>query len=316
MRLDAACEHAVVVDWGMACAIDARDSEGIAKGTPAYASPEQLTGHNPEQAWGMPGLCPAADVWALGSTLHTMIHGAPPFGGANLEELVANVMKLNYHVPTARPAASGGVSAEVGQLIGSMHQLLPSERATIADLCCHPWVQLGSQLPPPVAQQVSVVHGCGFLERADIDGFLAGGRKGSLGSHGVVRKMLGSALGLAPKQLGETHLAIAMDVPVGLTSPLGDWTRACTAWQATLAPVLHPCSALEVRATQKRPRSCLATPPCVLRLRRCAPEAAAGPPVRCLNRRYGGEMPARGERIRNPEPGRGDLIGLRTQPCI
>ena len=94
VRLDAACERAVLVDWGMARRTDAQ-SGGISQGTPAYASPEQLTGHNVGCAFGTARLMPATDVWGLGATLYEMVAGSPPFGGADFAELTSNVLRLN-----------------------------------------------------------------------------------------------------------------------------------------------------------------------------------------------------------------------------
>ena len=105
VRLNAACDTAVVVDWGMARAITQQPEENICCGSPLYASPEQLTGQNPEQAWGRAVLSPAADVWSLGATLHEMLAGTPPFGGGSMEELVANVMQVRAQNSLRRPRA-------------------------------------------------------------------------------------------------------------------------------------------------------------------------------------------------------------------
>ena len=47
VRLDRGCERAVLVDWGMARKRENQPGGSISQGTPAYASPEQLTGYNP-----------------------------------------------------------------------------------------------------------------------------------------------------------------------------------------------------------------------------------------------------------------------------
>ena len=45
------------------------------QGSPAYASPEQLTGYNVDDAFGAARLQPATDVWSLGATLYEMVAG-------------------------------------------------------------------------------------------------------------------------------------------------------------------------------------------------------------------------------------------------
>ena len=148
VRLNAACDVAVVVDWGMARSIHT-SRESISRGTPSYASPEQLTGHNPEQAWGMPSLGPAADVWSLGASLHQMIRGGVPFGGDSFEELIGNVMRRRYKTSrSGRPVVDASAAAQ--RVIDSMLQILPSERASIDELCADPWVVVDGHLPPPV----------------------------------------------------------------------------------------------------------------------------------------------------------------------
>ena len=47
VRLDRGCERAVLVDWGMARKRESQPGGTISQGSPAYASPEQLTGYNP-----------------------------------------------------------------------------------------------------------------------------------------------------------------------------------------------------------------------------------------------------------------------------
>ena len=122
----------MLVDWGMARRTDAQ-SGGISQGTPAYASPEQLTGHNVGSAFGTARLMPATDVWGLGATLYEMVAGSPPFGGADFAELTSNVLRLNYRLPDE-------LSVEVRRLIDGMLQINPNDRSSVEDLCREPWV--------------------------------------------------------------------------------------------------------------------------------------------------------------------------------
>ena len=74
-----------VVDFGIAKAIATTDAErltstGLAIGTPAYMSPEQVVG----------GIVDArSDQYSLASMLYEMIAGEPPFGGPNAQATLA-----------------------------------------------------------------------------------------------------------------------------------------------------------------------------------------------------------------------------------
>nr|BFE28675.1 hypothetical protein GCM10010200_009260 [Actinomadura rugatobispora] len=69
-------DRVVLTDFGIA-AVDgdvALTRTGVAIGTPAYMSPEQVRGQ---------GATPASDLWSLGATLYTAVEGRPPFNGPN-----------------------------------------------------------------------------------------------------------------------------------------------------------------------------------------------------------------------------------------
>jgi len=237
VRLNAACDTAVLVDFGMARALlqhGGADGIGsIARGTPAYASPEQLTGHNPEQAFGEAELEPAADVWSLGATLFEMVHGHVPFGGESFEALVTNVMQLRF-ATAATPAVP---SAEASRVVGATLQILPSDRLTIAQLCEDDWVARSGQLPPAVPLPRIMVSGKGFQERADIDGVTARPARGRTrtGSTSAAPLDVRSLLGFDPKQWGVTPLAIALGVPAsGQSFVLGEFAQRVLSQQKTV----------------------------------------------------------------------------------
>jgi serine/threonine-protein kinase len=82
--------HAEVADFGVAKALSSANandpaltatSVGMVIGTPAYMSPEQVTGD--------PNVGPLADIYALGVTAHEMLSGKAPFTGPTAQSILA-----------------------------------------------------------------------------------------------------------------------------------------------------------------------------------------------------------------------------------
>ncbi|KAJ3085026.1 hypothetical protein HK102_000388, partial [Quaeritorhiza haematococci] len=90
-------------------------------GTIQYASPEILRG---ERYRG-----PEADVWALGCCLYIMLTGEVPFANP------AQAMNSPFTPPT-HP-----LSSECHDVLRRMLDKRPASRATIFDICQHPWLQ-------------------------------------------------------------------------------------------------------------------------------------------------------------------------------
>ena len=130
---------AVLVDWGLARSLGEQPAN-LQEGTRLYASPEQLTGYNADTAWGRAQLGPPSDVWALGATLYEMLTGGVPFVGATHESLVANILALNYVLDDV-------LSVGARQIIDSMLQVLPSDRASLRELCFDPWTVHDGPMP-------------------------------------------------------------------------------------------------------------------------------------------------------------------------
>ena len=84
-----------VIDFGIAKDVEAapgsshRTQAGAAIGTPAYMSPEQVS--------GLTDIDAQTDVWSLGIVLYEMLTGRRPFESANVNVLMAKIL---YEVPT------------------------------------------------------------------------------------------------------------------------------------------------------------------------------------------------------------------------
>jgi len=104
--------QAVVADFGIARAVSVAASEditerGLAIGTPAYMSPEQISAERE--------LDGRTDIYALGCVLFEMLAGVPPFAGASrrpvlLRHLSDPVPSLRDLRPTVTPAVEQAVS--------------------------------------------------------------------------------------------------------------------------------------------------------------------------------------------------------------
>lgn len=123
----AAKERVVVLDFGLAFVVDAKDEsigrlteDGTTLGTPWYMSPEQACNA---------GLSPASDVYALACVLFELCTGRPPFYNpipvkTITDHVYAAVPSLREHCPEA-PVA-------LDRLVAEMLAKRPADRPTAA----------------------------------------------------------------------------------------------------------------------------------------------------------------------------------------
>jgi serine/threonine-protein kinase len=119
--------HALVADFGIACAVSAAGDprlteSGLAVGTPAYMSPEQATAE--------PQLDGRSDLYSLACVLYEMLAGEPPYTGPTAHAILAR--RLTDPMPSLR-AARDTVPDHVEGAIRRALARVPADRyATMA----------------------------------------------------------------------------------------------------------------------------------------------------------------------------------------
>lgn len=80
--------RAVLADFGIALAVKADNlrltGSGLAVGTPAYMSPEQVLGERALDA--------RSDIYSVGTVLYEMLAGVPPFTGTTMQAVIARTL--------------------------------------------------------------------------------------------------------------------------------------------------------------------------------------------------------------------------------
>jgi PAS domain S-box-containing protein len=108
-----------LIDFGLSNFMEDDALRGTFCGTPAYASPEILTG---VQYRG-----PEVDIWSLGIVLYSMLTAHFPF------TTVADIIKGNFKPPEK-------ISPECLDLLVQMLQVKKEQRATLDQVMRHPWL--------------------------------------------------------------------------------------------------------------------------------------------------------------------------------
>jgi serine/threonine protein kinase/tetratricopeptide (TPR) repeat protein len=108
--------HALVADFGIALAVKVSGGErltetGLALGTPAYMSPEQIAGGRDIDA--------RSDIYSLACVLYEMLTGSPPFTGATPQAVLArHVTDPAPPVTTVRPSVTQPIATALHKALG------------------------------------------------------------------------------------------------------------------------------------------------------------------------------------------------------
>jgi serine/threonine-protein kinase len=114
--------QALVADFGIALAVRTAGGEritqtGVSLGTPAYMSPEQVTGDR--------HISPRADIYALGAMTYEMLAGEPPFTGHSAQAVIARVMTEE---PRSLSIQRRSVPPTVDAAVHTALEKLPADR--------------------------------------------------------------------------------------------------------------------------------------------------------------------------------------------
>ncbi|MFD8532524.1 glycoside hydrolase family 6 protein [Streptosporangium canum] len=118
-----------VIDFGIARLADAEMSSAVV-GTPAYMSPEQVSGSR---------VGPASDIFSWGSTVAFAAAGVAPFGSDSVPTVLLRIVN--------EPPALEGLSGQLHDLVTAALLKKPADRPTAQDILDH----LSTSVPLPAA---------------------------------------------------------------------------------------------------------------------------------------------------------------------
>jgi len=141
--------HAVVADFGIACAVAATGNErltqtGFSVGTPTYMSPEQAVGEQ--------NLDGRSDLYSLGCVLYEMLAGQPPFTGTTAVALT------QQHLITPPPPVTGArpdVTPAVADALARVLSKDPADRPWPAAQFLELLAAQDARAVPPVRRTTS-----------------------------------------------------------------------------------------------------------------------------------------------------------------
>jgi len=120
------CRNIKLADFGMAALQPKGQWLNTSCGSPHYAAPEIILGH---QYRG-----DKADIWSVGIILFAMLNGFLPFDGGDLPTTLRLVKRGEYYLPPS-------LSVEASDLIQRILQKRPEKRISIESIWTHPLIR-------------------------------------------------------------------------------------------------------------------------------------------------------------------------------
>ena len=136
LLLDGSRSTVKIADFGMAALQPTEKMLETSCGSPHYASPEIVSGMTYDGT--------ASDIWSCGIILFALLCGRLPFDDPNIQVLLGKVRSGKFAMPSH-------LEPSVQDLISRMLQVDPKKRASMQEICSHPWFtdngRLSSQNP-------------------------------------------------------------------------------------------------------------------------------------------------------------------------
>jgi serine/threonine protein kinase len=105
------------------------------QGTPTKDYVGSINYAAPEVIQHKPFVGPEADIWSCGVVLLALVTASLPFEASNDNELMRNVVRGNYRIPS-----SADLSPSLLDLIRRMLTIDPAKRITMDQIMVHPWI--------------------------------------------------------------------------------------------------------------------------------------------------------------------------------
>ena len=155
LLLDGSRSVVKIADFGMAALQPMEKMLETSCGSPHYASPEIVSGKSYDGT--------ASDIWSCGIILFALLCGRLPFDDPNIQTLLSKVRSGKFAMPMhLEPGAQ--------DLIWRMLQVDPHQRATMREICSHPWFTDNGRLSSqnPITTEISALSN-DPVHLADID---------------------------------------------------------------------------------------------------------------------------------------------------